>query len=364
LQAPAPGLEADARAAIDALRASREYAEVLEQVREIEQIASDVLGESCSLGSWTLATEVKVDYAALGIPIDEAAAKVLKGDGSLIKIYYCHSGKNLDIKLSGVMPTGSGGHLPSVAGFVAMYIETALWNTWHPLISGKGPIELWPKRPYRNLWQVPLTLFMHKLVEMVEERMHFLRDEGVFIMNLDGKEPDHEYWKLHPPPAPFKQLPGVNKAKSVITTQKHTTAFTFVMSTVGTSALPGFIVKFIVTWLLPEIVRRMLKAGGASCRAKGPHEKATQEDALGLYAECQRLAARGAELDELLGRKPYTPQEMPTPDIILGRSSSLVVCEEAFLKGDLCQVPVGKASDLASAPEGLVTDDVLASYNL
>merc|ERR1712048_1361875 len=278
-------------------------------------------------GQWTSGAEVKIDYASLGLQVDEATSRLLQADGNTVKIYYCVSGRRLDIKISGLTPT-SAGFLPALAGFVAMYHETSLWDTWHPIISGKGPLELWPRLPYHNLWHVPVTHLFSKYVELVEERMYFLRDSGIFMMRLDGKEPTHDMWKTYPPSSPFKVLPGFNRTKIVSVVQKSTTTFSMVATTVGDVALPHFIVKFIVTWLLPEIVRRMLKAGVACCKDGGPHSPFTKADADGLYKECQQLAARGAELDDLTNRKVFRPHDMPAPDVVCRRTNSLLEFEE------------------------------------
>lgn len=45
---------------------------------------------------------------------------------------------------------------------------------------------------------------MQSNVELVEERFFFLRDQGVFVMDLDGKSPDSELWKQYPPPKGYK----------------------------------------------------------------------------------------------------------------------------------------------------------------
>jgi len=316
------------QALVELIRSSSEYLETLTAVREMEDIAKEVLGPSNINGQWTLGAEVKIDYASLGLHVDEATRRSLQPDGNTVKIYYCVSGRRLDIKMSGLTPT-SAGLLPALAGFVAMYHETSLWDTWHPIISGKGPVELWPRRPYHNLWHVSVTHLFTKYVELVEERMYFLRDSAVFMTGLDGKEPNDGMWQSYPPPPSFKVLPGVNKTKSVIVVQKHTTAFSMVASTVGDVALPQFVVKFIVSWLLPEIVRRILKAGAACCKDGGPHNPYTNADVDGLYAECRLLAARAAELDDRLGRKVFRPNDMPTPDIVLrGRKGNLVELED------------------------------------
>jgi len=323
----------NAHAAIEFLRASEQYSATLGFLRDMGKLAEEVLENDPSEGKWTLGADVKCDYASLGIPIDEVTQKVLlqHPDTSSIKIYYRLNGKHMDVKIDCLLPTQTPSSLPCVAGLVAMYHETGLWNVWHPILVGKGPLELWRRRPFHNLWQVPTKVFMQTYVEMVEERMFFVRDTGVFLMSLDGKASHHEFWTRYPPHnSSWKILPGRNTFRAVSVTQKRTTATSIVSSFEGDIALPEFLVKFVVSWLLPEIVRRMLRAGAQCLSHGGPHGPAVQADADGIYARCKELATRGAELDEANGRKAFSSGNMPTADVVKGRARNMLSFEESF----------------------------------
>mmetsp|Transcript_123351 Transcript_123351/g.356505 ORF Transcript_123351/g.356505 Transcript_123351/m.356505 type:complete len:530 (+) Transcript_123351:92-1681(+) len=341
------------RIVVDLIRSSPEYAETLREATWMEQVIHDVLGPGSGIaGGWTFAAEVKADFTTLGMRVDDATRQVLEGVGATgIKIFYASAGKTLNLKITGIIPTQVGFTLPALASFVAMYHETELWKQWHPIIHGNGPTELWRRRPYHNLWHVPVRAVMQSICELIEERMFFIRDRGIFVMALDGKTPGDELWKQFPPPKGFKAMPGANKTKLVVAVQKHTTAFTLTASIEGEVAIPDFIVRFVVTWLAPEVTRRMLRAGAACLKRDGPHSAATTADSEGVYAESVSLSARGAELDDAESRAVYCPGAMPSPEAVCSSRASLVAFEREHLQAK--SVAGDSFADATAAPSTL-----------
>lgn len=349
----------EVRLLLDFVRTSPEYKEALDLLREMEAVAEAALGNDGEDGAWKLGSEVKVDYAALGFPVDEAAAKILLPDHDIVKIYYRLDGKRLDIKVSAVIPTKSPTALPILAGMAAMYHETGLWDTWHPVMMGKGPIELRKRGPYHNLWHLPQKVMMRKVCELAEERMFFVRDAGIYMMAMDGRPASDELWRAHPAPLSCKPVPGYNQTRLVCVAQEHTTAASILTTVVAEAPIPEFFVKLAVSWLVPEILRRMLKAGSQCFLSGSPHAPCMDADSEGIYEECRRLAARGAELDALTGRGPYTPSNMPTPDVVKRRAGNVLAFEEDFVGGRVAWAsapsPAAKGSfSHASSAEALV----------
>jgi len=361
------------RALVQQLRASHEYRSVLPLLRQMEAVAEEVLGGGkgsaeggAGGGEWKLGAEVKMDFKSLGIPVDEhsvqnaEALRVLMSDGTSVKVYYRLNGRRLDIRMSTMLPTKTPSGFPSITGLAAMYHETTLWETWHPTMVGKGPTELRKRRPCHNLWHIVTKFLLQKYAEIQEERVYYVPTCGVYMMTMEGKAADSELWTQHPPPSGTKILPGSNCTKIVHITQEHTSVLGLMTTTVGAQALPEFIVKFIVSWMIPEVIRRMLRAGAESLKSGGPHWQAMQADDEGVYARCKELQTRAPEADKARGGTIFAPSKMPTPDVVKGRGGNLLVFEQAFGANAVPWLQVDPSERLleASAQAAASGDDV------
>lgn len=337
--------------AVSAIRSSPEYASTLELLRTLERVVQEVLGEDTGDGEWISGTEVKVDHAVLGLPVDEETAKILFPHGHSVQTMYRQVGKRLDVKVSGLLPTRTPSGLPVLTGLVAMYQETDLWHTWNPVVQGKGPHELQPSGPRRNLLHVLSKVLLRKYCELVEAQVFFVRDVGVHVMSMSGKSAGHDLWKKHPPPAGYEPIPGETRTAVVSITQKLTTLFSVYITIFADVTMPKVLLSLIVSWILPELIRRMLKAGAQCVRSDGPYQPRIEADVHGLYAECREVARCGAEIDEKTGRPPCQPIKMG-PDAVLGRAGSLLTLEKAIARGEATWAIAGARKD--TGPEVVV----------
>mmetsp|Transcript_27972 Transcript_27972/g.63282 ORF Transcript_27972/g.63282 Transcript_27972/m.63282 type:complete len:458 (-) Transcript_27972:103-1476(-) len=313
------------------MRSSEEYVQTLSLLRILQGAIDMALGSSPdSEADWTLGTEVGVNLPALGVHVDEATARALGPEGAKVRIHHRKNGKHLQLRITSVLPSRTPSGWPSVAGFLAMYAETGLWDSWHPVIHGHGPVELTPRGAHHNVWHVITSLLLKKAVEIQVMRTFLVQEAGVFVISIDGTPPEHEMWKTYPPPGRISKVPGCTAYKIVAIPQENTTLFTVSVSATMDKEIPQWLINLLVTWLLPELTRRMLKAGAQSLTVGGPHMEHIQADKLGIYQAIRKLSEQGAELERTKCHPRFSPGNMPSPDIIRNRKGNLLSMDEAW----------------------------------
>jgi len=322
--------------AVVKLRHSPEYKDTLKALTVLEKLAEEILGPGSDQdGPWKAGTVIPVDYPTIGFPLDKDASPIILPDHDKIKIFYRLHGKRLDIKVDLLLPTKTPTVMPAVAGLLAMWLEMEAWHTWHPVLMGPSPVECWPRRSYHNLVHIPQKLFRKHMSELVEHQMYLLEESGIFMQSMDGKPGNDPLWKQYPAPGSCKPIPGSVKTGLFCLCQKDVSVVSILSEATLEYALPEFVIKFVISWLLPEIVKGQIKAGASCFLAGGPHAQAMEKDAMGVYDHIRRVARRGADLDAITGRGPYTPENMPKPDVVKNRGNNLLKFHHDASKGTL-----------------------------
>jgi len=206
-----------------------------------------------------------------------------------------------------------------------MINEIRLYNTWHPVIVGDGPKELQPVGPYENLWHLMSKIVLLKLVQIQKVRMFFNHETGCHVLLIEELPPANEAWKKHPAPSGYTPAPTSNTITVVCAVQEHTTYFGAYIKSDGEKTIPNWLISLVVSWIFPEMIRRLLRAGARALKADGPHYPLIEADKQGIYAETQRLVDAGvrkAQQDESSVR--YGPQTMPPIDAVTKRARSLL----------------------------------------
>eukprot|EP00812_Abedinium_dasypus_P010503 NODE_4119_length_708_cov_331.520674.p1 GENE.NODE_4119_length_708_cov_331.520674~~NODE_4119_length_708_cov_331.520674.p1 ORF type:complete len:200 (+),score=47.42 NODE_4119_length_708_cov_331.520674:35-601(+) len=165
-----------------------------------------------------------------------------------------------------------------------------------------------------------------RTVELQEATMAFDHDRGACVLMLEDYPPGHELWTTYPPP-PKRTVPGVVQCYTVAFPQAHTLAIAYTSCIQANVAVPDWLVKLLCVWCFPEMVRRMLKAGGGAAQEGGPHYDLIRNDRTGLYAECERLTATGTAMEQDGNHPTYTSRTMPPPSAVTDRPHGIVAFE-------------------------------------
>jgi len=314
----APSVDPETRiAGIEAIVASAEYASALDWLRKFDEICPRGASGSSQPESmdgiesqWKVGAEVKINYKALGMEVSKQAAEALQNYGDTVKVLYRVSGKRIDASIDVQVPTTlTGSGTPAVLGWLAMWTEAALWETWHPVIAKGGALDLEPQGRLKKLWQLPHNVFFQKNAYMEDVRMAFDHESGALLMVLDGVPEGHPLWKEHPLPSRYGHGPFRLNISSAAFPREHVTTVRVRLSSEARVSLPDFLLKWAVSWFLPEVVKRMLGSVVGCCSSEGPYAERMREDRMGLYAECLELVRVGSALKE-----DQSPQGQPELD--------------------------------------------------
>jgi len=321
--------------AVVKLRHSFEYKATLKALKVLESLAEEILGQgSEEAGPWKAGTVIPVDYPAIGFPLDKDASPIILPHHDKVKTFYRLNGKQLDIRVDFLLPSKTPTVMPTVAGLIAMWFEMEAWHTWHPVLVGPSPVECWSKRSYHNLFHIPQKFFRRNMSELVEHKIYLLEESGIFMQSMEGKPADDPLWKQYPAPGSCKPIPGAVKSGLFCLCQKDVSVVSILSEAKLEYALPEFVIKFVISWLLPEIVKGQIKAGANCFTAGGPHFSAMEKDAMGVYDHIRRVAQRGTDLDAT-GRGLFTPDNMPKPDVVKNRHNNLLKFHHEASKGTL-----------------------------
>merc|ERR1712113_518932 len=100
---------------------------------------------------------------------------------------------------------------------------------------------------------------MLRIAVLQETRQFFNHESGAYAMVIEEYPPDHEMWRSYPPPASFKVGPDYTTTRAVMYPQADTTFLGVSLISEHESLPPALLVHTAITWLLPELVRRLLK---------------------------------------------------------------------------------------------------------
>lgn len=325
------------RAAAERLRATGEYRSTLSLLTDYERSVEKVLAaEGASApdgaGAWLLSSEVPVNYQALELELGTDLDASLAKEDRVISVYWRQGCGRLEIRMQAVLPTRpANATRPLLAGWVAMNVETELYDTWHPIVAEKGPREMVPRGPYRNLWQFMTKILLYRVVELQEERMFFNHETGAHVMVVEDFPEGHELWDTHPAPKKFKINPNTTTLRVVALTQEDRTFFGVHLESGFDHPPPATVLKLMISWVCPEVVRRLLRTGARCLRSDGPYAEPIQADSHGLYAECESLveSARARDREAGCTEIRFGSKKPPTADRISARAKSLTKFDAA-----------------------------------
>lgn len=322
-------------AALDKLRASQSYQDVLSRLRHFEEVVKFSLQDEDATGAeeWKLAASVPVDYKGLGIELSPEADVAIAKEDRTIGIYFRVVEGKTHVRLRLVVPLKPANIDQSISVLTvwnALIAEFPLWHTFHPIVAGNGPVELTPQSPYYNLIHVLLKVFWLKPAQVQEVHTMFNFDSGVELLSLEDLPPGAPVKAQHPPPQGFVLTEDVIKTFNLIIPQRHTCFFNTTIVMDFKKPPPQWIMSWFLSWVMPEIVRRMFKTGVKSVLSRdAPHMTAIQKDASGLYSVISRLVDNAAEREAQVSSAPYSPRNPPCAEVIAARARSLIKYEES-----------------------------------
>lgn len=312
--------------ALERLRTSEEYRKALGQIISYEQAVARVLDSSDDGDeSWTLAAEVPVEYKSLEVELSPECNAALPKESRVIRVYWRLTEGRLEIRIAAVLPTMPANTTDStLVGWVAMNLETDLYHTWHPVVYGNGPavVEKWST--HHSLCRVMLKILWLKMVQLQEQYVFHNFESGAHVLLIEDLPLEHDMWQKHPAPDKFQANPDPATMSVVLLPQELTSFVGVHLVSVMHTPPPSMILKLLVSWVFPEVVRRVLRAGARCLAGSGPHASLIQQDATGLYGEARRLVIRARELDA--ARKTavsFTPNCLPSVRDVIVRSWSL-----------------------------------------
>lgn len=312
--------------AFDALRHSEEYSQTLAKLIFFEERTKRVM-EKADLTdkTWKVAAIIPVDYKALGMELTPEGDKALTKEDRFMNMYWRKIGDQAEVRMQCMIPTRLANIPPAesvLTAWVALNSETELFDQWHPIIAGKGPIELVPRGPYYNLWHTCTKIMMMKMVALQEQRMFFNSDSGGHLLLTDDLPEDAPEWKQFPPPKSFKLDPDCVKISTVTLPQENATFMSVHLEVDFKSPPPAWLLKMIMEWVLPEICRRLLKASIKTVKPGGLWRPDIENDRNGLYKVCREHADKAEELSRQRGHL-YSTRDPPPVEMLYGRTQSL-----------------------------------------
>lgn len=315
------------------LRQTNEYSETLALLRSYEEGVAFAVETVDPAAGWLLAAEVPVDYPALGMELSPEADVAITKDIRVINIYWrkCPSGR-IEVRIAVILPTRPANvkqTLSCLHAWIAMNAETELFSTWHPIVAGNGPIELEARGNHFNLWHLCVKIMFLKLVSLQKERMLFNHETGSHVLLVNDLPETDPLWEKHPPPKGFKQDPDCSDLTAAFICQEHTCFMAVGIATEFKSPPPTWIVKLMIEWVIPEMVRRLLKSSMRCLKEDGAYFPIITADKDGLYAETARLVDAAPEHDRSRdgSNVVYSPKKFPPPESLSSRARSLTKLE-------------------------------------
>lgn len=318
-------------AAFERLRQSPCYQSTLDVLKKFEGAVDAVLGpESDSAIPWRKSAEIPVDYKGLEVELSPEVDAMIAKDDRIVPLFWRPSEdkKNFEVRLGLILPTQAANlNYPTVMGWIAMNAETQLHHKWHPIIHGDGPTELKPRQRYDNLWQAMLGVLFLKLCVIAKVKSFYNKETGSHVYLIEELPPTDPLWQDHPAPKGYTAAPSWNTLSVVCVVQEHTTYFGVHLFAQGKDPLPNTLVSILVSWVFPEILRRLLRAGSRALKSDGPHYPLIEEDALGTYGETKRFVENAVQRDHAQGGARYGPKSKPSADVVKKRARSLLQFE-------------------------------------
>lgn len=315
--------------AIQRLRSSEGYVATVDLIDVYEQGVKDCVGSADEGGSqWNVAGECQVDFKDLGLTVDAETAAMLKPEYRVIKILYRRMPGRVEMRVKAMLPTqATNAKSPSLTGWVSMYREIGHYDTWNPVIVGKGPAAMQPREKYVNLYQSQSKIMWSKSSQLSEENMFFNHDAGTFLLRVNDVPSGDGRWQLYPEPKGYAEDTTKITFTGLGMVQKHTTLLSMSIIANIPKPPPEMVLKFAITWLMPNLARRMLKAAARALGADGPHYPLIEADADGLYKESRELVGRGLALDEQRDGRLYSPDLPPEYELVSSRPRRLTKYE-------------------------------------
>lgn len=224
-----------------------------------------------------------------------------------------------DVRWTITMPTYITESMPSLLGVVSMLTEAELMYQWHP-VSGKGlQKELSPREPFHNIASIHMAFPLFTVAQISEVRLFADHEAGVLLLNMFHPGPEHELWQYPSASTKYTRCPAEQKLSIVCVPGEHITTYTYLFRTTFRKySPPAFAFRWVLFWLVPEIIRRAFVAGTNISKGLGPHAEVMEQDRHGVYADLRRLLARGTALE-----REHGPRRLSYDEIVGARAKRI-----------------------------------------